>query len=76
MNSPIKLRRRYPVTGVIEYATAHANAQLLIGYDMDGKEIYEGDVVISEFGDEVIARLMDNLPPKCKLKEDSDEKTN
>ena len=41
----------------------------LVGYDKDGKEIYEGDKVISEYGDEIVARLMDNLPPKAKLKE-------
>lgn len=39
-----------------------------VGYDADGNEVYEGDKVISEYGDEVVARLMDNLPPKAKLK--------
>jgi len=41
----------------------------LVGYDRDGNEIYEGDVVISEYGDEVVARLMNNLPPKPTLQE-------
>ena len=41
----------------------------LVGYDKDGKEIYEGDTVVSEYGDSVIARLVDNLPPKSKLQE-------
>ncbi|MBR3747245.1 MAG: hypothetical protein IKN27_09845 [Selenomonadaceae bacterium] len=41
----------------------------LVGYDANGKEIYEGDKVVSEYGDEIVARLMDNLPPKAKLKE-------
>lgn len=40
-----------------------------VGYDEDGREVYEGDKVISEYGDEVVARLMDNLPPKPTLKE-------
>ena len=40
-----------------------------VGYDKDGKEIYEGDKVVSEYGDEIVARLMDNLPPKAKLQE-------
>ena len=41
----------------------------LVGYDKDGNEIYEGDTVVSEYGDEIVARLIDNLPPKAKLKE-------
>ena len=40
-----------------------------VGYDKTGNEVYEGDKVISEYGDEVVARLMDNLPPKPTLKE-------
>lgn len=43
----------------------------LVGYDANGREVYEGDKVISEYGDEVVARLMDNLPPKPTLKEDT-----
>ena len=41
----------------------------LVGYDVQSAEVYEGDKVISEYGDEVVARLMDNLPPKPTLKE-------
>ena len=41
----------------------------LVGYDANGNEVYEGDKVVSEYGDEIVARLMDNLPPKAKLKE-------
>ena len=41
----------------------------LVGYDANGNEIYEGDIVVSEYGDEIVARLIDNLPPKAKLKE-------
>ena len=41
----------------------------LVGYDKDGNEVYEGDTVVSEYGDEIVARLMDNLPPKAKLQE-------
>lgn len=42
----------------------------LVGYDKDGREVYEGDKVVSEYGFSVTARLVDNLPPKPKLKED------
>ena len=41
----------------------------LVGYDKNGNEVYEGDKVISEYGDEIVARLMDNLPPKATIKE-------
>ena len=41
----------------------------LVGYDANGNEVYEGDKVVSEYVDEIVARLMDNLPPKAKLKE-------
>lgn len=41
----------------------------LVGYDKDGREVYEGDTVVSEYGDCVIARLVDNLPPKATLQE-------
>ena len=74
MKRPIKLCRKHPF-GCAEYVVANEDVIQLVGYDVDGKEIYEGDTVISEYGDEVVARLMNNLPPKCKLKENSDEKT-
>ena len=41
----------------------------LVGYDANGNEVYEGDKVVSEYVDEIVARLMDNLPPKAKLQE-------
>lgn len=34
----------------------------LVGYDVDGNEVYEGDIVIGEYGGKVTAQLMDNLP--------------
>ncbi|MBR3745657.1 MAG: hypothetical protein IKN27_01700 [Selenomonadaceae bacterium] len=74
MKRPIKLRRKHPF-GYAECAVCHEDVTQLVGYDVDGKEIYDGDKVISEYGYEVVARLIDNLPPKCKLKEDSDETT-
>ena len=75
MKRPIKLRRKHPF-GHTEFAICHEDVAQLVGYDVDGKEIYEGDTVISEYGYEVVARLIDNLPPNCKLKEDErDEDT-
>ena len=41
----------------------------LVGVDSDGNEVYEGDEVIGEHGEEVTVRLMDNLPPKATIKE-------
>lgn len=45
----------------------------LVGYDRDGKEIYEGDYVIFKRGIERPARLTDNLLPDVKLKEPDDD---
>ena len=45
-----------------------------IGYDCYGREVFEGDKIISEYSDEVVVRLMDNLPPKAKLKLREDTK--
>lgn len=42
----------------------------LVGYDKDGKEIYEGDKVTSEvYEGEFVARLIDYLPPHSILQE-------
>lgn len=41
----------------------------LVGYDCDGKEVYEGDVLILQNGIEYIAFLFDNVINGCKLKE-------
>lgn len=41
----------------------------LVGYDKDGKEIYEGDTVIDEYGNTAIAELQDNFIQPVQLKE-------
>lgn len=65
----IKLRRWYPVTNCVEYITCNFGTEILVGRDVDGHEIYTGDVVVGEHGEEVVVRLMDNLPPRPRLKE-------
>ena len=59
--------RHYVTVDDIE-VTPESVAQL-VGYDANGNEVYEGDKVVSEYVDEIVARLMDNLPPKAKLQE-------
>ena len=42
----------------------------LVGYDKDGREVYEGDKVTSEvYEGEYVARLTGNLPPHPILQE-------
>lgn len=48
------------------------NLAQLVGFDRDGREVYEGDtVVIPCCGTEIAARLINNLTVNCKLKEPS-----
>lgn len=41
----------------------------LVGYDKDGREVYAGDTVIDEFGNDTVAALVNNLFPPVQLKE-------
>ena len=41
----------------------------LVGYDADGREVYEGDVIVFPFGTEIDAVLYGNVTPFAKLKE-------
>ncbi len=42
----------------------------LVGYDKDGREIYEGDTFVVPSGTEIVARFFDNITRNAKLKED------
>ena len=59
----------FPLVAKLWHPVDPDSVAQLVGYDANGKEIYEGDKVVSEYVDEIVARLMDNLPPKAKLKE-------
>lgn len=61
----------FPLVAKLWHPIDPESVAQLVGYDSAGNEVYEGDKVISEYGDEVVARLMDNLPPKPTLKEDT-----
>lgn len=63
------IRQQVEGYAAIDYPVDPDSIAQLVGYDKNGREVYEGDKVISEYGDEVVARLMDNLPPKAKFKE-------
>lgn len=41
----------------------------LIGYDSNGAEVYEGDIVADQSGNTTKVRLLDNLPALSRLKE-------
>ena len=76
-------KKKIRSSGEIRYAIATGNCTAgetipvnensiaqLVGYDANGKEIYEGDKVTSEvYEGEYVARLTDNLPPHPILQE-------
>ena len=41
----------------------------LVGYDRDGREVYEGDTFVVPCGTEITARFFDNITKNAKLKE-------
>ena len=76
-------KKKIRSSGEIRYAIAAGNCTAgetipvnensiaqLVGYDANGKEIYEGDKVTSEvYEGEYVARLTGNLPPHPILQE-------
>jgi len=57
------------ITDDMHLVDADTIAQL-VGFDRNGREVYEGDtVVIPCCGTEIAARLINNLTVNCKLKE-------
>ncbi|MBR1806466.1 MAG: hypothetical protein IJ774_08795 [Selenomonadaceae bacterium] len=41
----------------------------LVGYDKDGREVYEGDTFVVPCGTEIAARFFGNITQNAKLKE-------
>ena len=92
MNRPIKFRgydTDFPMAGTVtftlddllaeseSYGLVHPDSiAQLVGFDEVGNEVYEGDIVIDEFGHEVAAKLFDNLEfGRVALKEVHNETT-
>ena len=65
MNRPIKFRKSDGSTFTVD----EPDVKQLVGYDSDGREVYEGDTFIVPCGTEIAARFFDNLTANSKLKE-------
>ena len=50
--------------GVNQVNTYH-DARLMLGKDKNGKKVFEGDILVDEFGNEITAGMI--LPPIGKL---------
>lgn len=57
------------IEGYRNYPVAPETVAQLVGYDSDGAEVYEGDIVADQSGNTTKARLLDNLPALSTLKE-------
>ena len=64
-----------PIGGDRNFPIEENSIAQLVGYDKDGREVYEGDTFIVQCGTEITARLFDNITENAKLKENSDETT-
>jgi len=58
-----------PKNSDINYPVDENSIAQLVGYDKDGREVYAGDTVIDEFGNDTVAALVNNLFPPVQLKE-------
>lgn len=47
----------YPLDGDCNYPVETETVAQLVGYDSNGNEVYEGDVLVDGDGDEVVAKL-------------------
>ena len=85
MKRPIKFRgydTDYPMAGTVtftledllaeseSYGLVHPDSiAQLVGYDKDGREVYEGDIIVDDIA-EYVAHLFANVRiSDCKLKE-------
>ena len=59
----------YPTDGDRNFPVDENSIAQLVGYDKDGKEVYEGDTFVVPCGTEIAARFFDNITPNAKLKE-------
>ena len=60
----------FPLVAKLWHPVDPDSVAQLVGYDANGKEIYEGDKVTSEvYEGEYVARLTGNLPPHPILQE-------
>ena len=86
MTIPIKFRGKRVNNGEFIYGNlAHVHPEFyvggrevdpdsvaqLVGYDCDGREVYEGDIIVVPCGTEYAARFFDNITTNAKLKENT-----
>lgn len=75
-NYILELNKRQPEYGYsVSYHIKPNSAALLIGYDINGEEIYEGDAIIDDLGREITADFHTSFCHYCTLKKEPDNET-